>query len=367
MTAMSAQPVQPAMTALPPELVTPSLIVDRDALDANVTRMAASLADRGLAARPHAKTHKCWEIARRQLHSGAVGLTVATVAEAEIFAAAGCDDLFIAYPLWIDRRLAARLNLLAEKTTLCIGVESIDGAEQLSQLTGRVEVLVEIDSGHHRTGVRPDQAAEVAQAVARAGLTVRGVFTFPGHGYGPGLPASAAHDEMLALAQAAGALRSAGLDVDVISGGSTPTAAITSAELTEARPGVYVFNDAQQWELGTCGAGDIALVAAATVVSRRADRLVLNVGSKVLGADRPAWTTGFGRLTDHPDARITALSEHHATVTWPADPALPELGTVLRVVPNHVCTAANLADEFTVVSNGEVVDRWAVIARNANT
>jgi len=133
------------------------------------------------------------------------------------------------------------------------------------------------------------------------------------------------------------------------------------------RPGVYVFNDAQQWELGTCGPEAVALTVAATVVSRRPGRVVLDAGSKALGADRPAWTTGFGRLLDAPAARVVALSEHHATVTWPDGERLPDLGEVLRVVPNHVCAAVNLADELVVAAGGEQVDTWRVAARGANS
>jgi D-serine deaminase-like pyridoxal phosphate-dependent protein len=154
---------------------------------------------------------------------------------------------------------------------------------------------------------------------------------------------------------------------DVLSGGSTPTALFTDAEsVTEMRPGIYVFNDAQQLELGTCSLGDIALTVAATVVSRAGGRVVLDAGSKVLGADRPAWTTGYGRLADHPHARVSALSEHHATVTWSESCAPPELGEVLRVVPNHVCAAVNLADELVVMAGRTMVDRWPVAARGAN-
>ena len=96
-------------------------------------------------------------------------------------------------------------------------------------------------------------------------------------------------------------------------------------------------------------------------------RVVLDAGSKVLGSDRPAWATGYGRLIDHPEARIPALSEHHATVTWPDDMPLPALGDRLRVVPNHVCVAVNLVDEVAVVSRGAVVDRWTVAARGRNS
>jgi D-serine deaminase-like pyridoxal phosphate-dependent protein len=130
---------------------------------------------------------------------------------------------------------------------------------------------------------------------------------------------------------------------------------------------VYVFSDAQQLELGTCPARDVALTAASTVVSRSGRRVVLDAGSKVLGADRPGWASGYGRLPDHLGARVTALSEHHATVEFPPDVALPALGSVVRVMPNHVCSAVNLADELVVLSGGAVVDRWRVAARGANS
>ncbi|MEH1012095.1 alanine racemase [Micromonospora sp. CPCC 206060] len=349
---------------------TPYLAVDLDILDRNLRGMAAGAADRGLALRPHAKTHKCVPIAQRQLAYGAAGLTVATIGEAEVFAEAGCTDLFIAYPVWASDARARRLRALAERVTLRVGVDSPEAAALLARaLVGTgAEVLVEVDSGHHRSGVEPASAGTVAVAAARQGLPVRGVFTFPGHGYGPGRRADAAADEAGALVAAAAALEAEGIDAEVRSGGSTPTADLTDGDvLTEFRPGVYVFGDAQQVELGSCGWPDVALTAVATVVSRSGPRVILDAGSKVLGADQPAWVTGAGRLPDHPEARITALSEHHATVVFPADRPTPGLGEQLRVAPNHVCSAVNLADELVIVSDGRVADRWAVAARGANT
>ncbi|GAA2852066.1 hypothetical protein Acy02nite_35870 [Actinoplanes cyaneus] len=345
------------------DLPTPCLIVDRDVLDRNLRAMAQAAAGRGIALRPHAKTHKCVEIARRQLEFGAAGLTVATVSEAETFAAAGFDDLFIAYPVWPAPQRAARLRELASRVRLRIGVDSAESAQALATAVPGLEVLVEVDSGHHRSGVAPGAAGALAAAADNAGLTVRGVFTFPGHAYGPDQQRSAAEQESAALAEAA-----AGLDAEVRSGGSTPTAALTGpGVLTEMRPGVYVFGDAQQLEMGTCGWDDVALTVLSTVVSRTGNRFVLDAGSKVLGADRQAWATGFGRLVEHPDARIVALSEHHATVALPDGVPLPRLGDVLRVVPNHVCTTVNLADELVVTAAGAEVDRWRIAARNANT
>lgn len=284
--------------------------------------------------------------------------------------AAGVTDLFIAYPVWAAGAKGDRLRVLADRAVVRVGVASNEGAAVLARAVAgtELEVLVEVDSGHHRTGVPAEQAGEVAVAATRAGLRVSGIFTFPGHGYGPGATQRAAIDEAQSPQRAGEALRRVGVEVAVRSGGSTPTAAMAAqGSLSEIRPGVYAFNDAQQVELGTCTFEDVALTAAATVVSRSGRCLVLDGGSKVLGADRPAWTTGAGRLIDHPGATVTTLSEHHATVAFPGGESLPELGTVLRVVPNHVCAAVNLADELIVTAHGRIVDRWAVAGRGANT
>ncbi|WP_214403018.1 alanine racemase, partial [Pseudonocardia lacus] len=141
---------------------TPYLAIDLDVLEANLRRTAALARERGLALRPHAKTHKCVEIARRQLDSGAVGLTVATVGEAEVFADAGCIDLFIAYPVWAVGRRADRLRALAGRVALRVGADSVQAVEVLAAaLRGApAEVVVEVDSGQHRSGVEPGRAAE---------------------------------------------------------------------------------------------------------------------------------------------------------------------------------------------------------------
>lgn len=359
------------------DVATPVVLVDVEILERNISVLAASARRRGLRLRPHAKTHKIPEIARLQLAAGAVGLTIATIGEAEVFADAGVDDLFIAYPLWVEERAARRLLAVADRARLCVGVDSARGAEQLARAlgddVGRIAVRVELDSGHHRSGVQPRDARAVAEAARSAGLVVTGVFTFPGHSYGPGMADTAVEDEQAALAAGVAALEAAGFGDVEASGGSTPSAALSSgATLTELRPGVYVFGDAQQWELGHCRPEDIALTVQSTVVSHRrdagsSDRLILDAGSKVLGSDRAAWATGYGRLLDHPDARITALSEHHATVEWPSDGSLPPLGTRLRVVPNHVCLTPNLVDEVQVVRAGVHQGSWAVAARGKNS
>ena len=349
-----------------PDVLTPALVVDERVLDANIAAMADHAAALEVRLRPHAKTHKSPAVAHRQLAAGADGLTVATLAEAEVFAEAGCDDLFVAYPLYADARRGARLRALAERVRLSVGVDSAEGAQALARHAGTLPVLVEVDSGMHRSGVPAEEAGGVAEAAAGAGLEVDGVFTFPGHGYSPGAAATVAREEAIALAAAAGSLAAHGLQPRVLSGGSTPTAdQVEPGTLTELRPGVYVFGDAQQWELGTIDPDRIALSCLTRVVSDAGGRLVTDAGSKALGADRPSWATGYGRVLDHPEARVPMLSEHHAVLTWPDTPP-PRWGSLLRVVPNHVCAAVNLADELVVVRDGAVVDTWPVTARGAN-
>lgn len=343
---------------------TPFLAVDIAVLDANIERTAAFAAERGLRLRPHVKTHKCPEIAARQRDAGSAGITVATVGEAEVFAQAGFDDLFIAYPVWADDERAARLRRVAEWAKVSVGIDSVAGAQRLVG-TG-VTALVEIDSGHHRTGVASHRAGELAHAAVELGLHVAGVFTFPGHSYAPGKRRAAAVEEATALREGAASLREAGVEPTIISGGSSPSLERAEAPLTEVRPGVYVVNDAQQWELGACSADQIALTCHATVVSHASGRLVLDSGSKVLGADRPVWATGSGRLLDYPDARVLSLSEHHAVADL-AGAALPPLGSQVRVVPNHACNAINLVDELFVMTKARVVDSWPVTARGLNS
>ena len=335
--------------------------------------MAAVATSRGIALRPHAKTHKCPAVAARQLAAGAVGLTVATLGEAEAFADAGVDDLFVAYPLRSGEDTGRRIEALARRAHLAVGADSVVSVTMLGRALPPgtpLTVLVEVDCGLRRTGVVPYEADRVAAAIADAGLEVGGIFTFPGHSYQPGATAGAVADEEKALRAAAQAVATRGLPCPVRSGGSTPTAADTpGGAVNELRPGVYVFNDAQQVALGTCRAEDVALAALGTVVSAPVpERIVLDAGSKVLGADRPSWVHGHGLLPDHPGAVVTGLWEHHAVVDVSEVAAAdrPVLGERVAIVPNHVCTAVNLAPALHVVDGGQVVARWQITARDRN-
>jgi D-serine deaminase-like pyridoxal phosphate-dependent protein len=348
-------------------------VVDLDVLERNITSWAARMHDRGVGLRPHTKTSKCIPIIRRQVEAGAIGLTVATLGEAEVLADAGFTELFQAYPLWAGRpERARRLRSLHERTSLIVGVESIDSAVALGAAvagTGHpLPVLIELDPGLHRSGIEVHDIVDIARAALDAGLEVRGAFTFGGHGYATCDAAPAAgDDEVRTLGIAAELLSAAGFEPSVLSAGSTPTA-MHSARLpvTDERPGTYVFQDAQQVQLGTASMHEVAMVVAATVVASHADgRFVLDTGSKAIAADRPVWAKGHGLLPAYPDAELRSLSEHHC-VGWTTG-ARPKVGDVVAVVPNHACVVVNLVDELTVVQNGRVVDLWPVASRGRNS
>jgi D-serine deaminase-like pyridoxal phosphate-dependent protein len=367
---------------------TPYLAIDKKLLAKNIERMAKQTSRAGINLRPHVKTHKIPELAKLQLAAGAVGVTVATIGEAELFSKKGIRDIFIAYPLFVNDSKLGRLVKLARRVKLTLAIDSAQGARALARgLTG-IDVLVEIDSGHHRSGCDPKQAGEVALEAKSLGLNPVGIFTYPGHSYKPKGAKQAVADEQRALKESATAMAKVGIEAKIISSGSTPSAGFSAESsgksvkakplVNELRPGVYVFNDAQQLELGTCKANQIALWAVATVVSVTGNRMILDSGSKTLGADRAGWATGYGRLLDFPEARIEALSEHHATAVFPktkkARPGakasggkLPKIGDLIRVIPNHVCNAVNLVDRVYLVESQKVVGSWKVAARGRNS
>jgi D-serine deaminase-like pyridoxal phosphate-dependent protein len=357
-------------------LDTPVVVIDLDRVDARIAAMAEVMRERGVALRPHTKTHKSIELARRQLAAGAAGLTVATLGEAEVFAAAGIDDLFIAYPLIARGPKAGRLCALAERCSLSVGADSVDGVKSIAAATTgavrRPSVVIEVDVGGHRTGVRPDEAGRLAAMAVSLGLPVRGVFTHGGHSYaGRSERLAAAEDEVRGLGEAAVALRAAGVEPAVVSAGSTPTAELSARDgVTEERPGTYVFGDRQQAFLSQRPLDDTALLVASTVVSHGSGGgFVVDAGAKILGKDVAPYVAGHGTIVGHPDAVIDRVNDHHGVVSLSGGAGAtgrPDIGDVVWIAPNHVCPVVNLVDDYVVARDGHVVDRWPVDARGRN-
>jgi D-serine deaminase-like pyridoxal phosphate-dependent protein len=357
------------------DLVTPALIVDRSRLVANISEMAARARGLVIALRPHAKTHKSPAIAALQREHGAIGLTVATLTEAEGFADEGVDDLLLTAPPVGGWRLE-RLVALARRVRIRAAVDSVEVVDALDRACARhgVEIgyLWEVDCGVGRFGTAPGAptAELIAGVVERAGhASFDGLLTFGGHAYAATSPeeiAAASRDEQEAIAQTVGALADLGIETAVRSVGSTPTAhAMRSADgITEIRPGNYVFYDATQVALGVVGLDRCALSVLATVTSRPApDRLILDSGSKALSAERlSTLTPGFGLIEAHPGLRVDRLYEEQAIVHSDEPCEIP-VGARVRVVPNHACAAANLHSQMVVVDQDGVIDVWPVATR----
>ena len=355
------------------ELETPCVLIDVERLERNVARMAARAREAGVRLRPHAKTHKLAEVARLQLQAGASGLSVAKSSEAEVLAEAGADDLFVAFPV-VGADKAQRLLSLAERLRrLAVGVDSVEGARTLAApfaAAGRtLDVMLKVDVGLHRVGVLPEHAPPLARRIAHTpGLRVRGVFTHAGHAYGEASPEGVARvgaEEGRTLAQTADAIRNAGVELEEVSVGSTPTArhAMAVDGVTECRPGNYVYHDGSQVGLGVCADEDCALTVLATVVSVPApDRAVLDAGSKSLSSDplRPR-PDGHG-LVVGTRSRLSRLSEEHGVIQVAPGEAF-RVGQKVRVLPNHACVVSNLFDHVWAIRGDEVIEAWRVAAR----
>jgi len=356
---------------LPGGLDTPAVVIDVDIVERNARRLGDALAKRGIALRPHAKTHKSLELARIQLDAGARGITVGTLGEAEVFAAAGFDDLFVAYPVWAAGPKAARLRSLLDisRLRLSVGFDSIAGAERLAAAVKgsqrAIRGVLELDPGNRRTGAPPMEAGAIAAAARGFGLDVIGVFSHGGHSYGHGLAAPAGADEVAALTMGAEALRAEGIEPLVVSAGSTPTELTAAvAPVNEIRAGTYLIGDRQQAVIGAVPPDGIAIAVAAAVVSDAVPgQVVVDAGAKTLTKDVAPYLTGYGLIPAYPEAVIERVSDYYGVVRIHDGAPHPALGDVLAIIPNHVCPVIDLRDFFVATRSGTVVGTWPVDAR----
>ena len=361
--------LQRVLNRLVDRVDTPMPIVLADVMQRNIDRMQDFAVEHDLELRPHVKTHKCVEVGRRQVEAGAVGITAGNVGEAEVFAAAGFEDIFLAYPVWPSGTKGDRIRRLAQTTRMRVGVDNVAAIEALADAMGdepdRLQVVVEIDCGARRSGAPPAAAGDLALTARKRGLVPVGVYTYPGHGSsGPGSREPAAQDQQAALTAAVRSFGDVGITAEVVSAGSTPTVAFsTSSVITEIRPGEYVFCDMDNTRLGACEEDQIALFVAATVVSDWVpDQVILDVGTKALGREGNP-ERGYGGIAGK-KAVLAKLNEYHGFAAVPAGESRPSVGTVVPVVPNHVCPVVNSFEELVVTdTEGTMLQRWPVAAR----
>jgi D-serine deaminase-like pyridoxal phosphate-dependent protein len=274
-------------------LPTPSIVIDLPTVKRNIDRLAEYGRKHNIGIRPHTKTHKSIRMAKLQLEAGAVGLTAAKVSEATTMAEAG-DDLLIAYPA-LDAWRTEHLAQLAKTRTIRVGVDSIVAVDAIAAAAcaadATVGILVDVDVGLHRTGVQsPQEALALAQHVSGVkGVRLDGIMCYPGHIKAP-IPEQP--PELSPVSQIlAGTLdlwRRAGLEAKIVSGGSSPTAYQSHlvGQLTEMRPGTYIYNDMSMVSCGQAELADCAARVVCTVVSTAVPgKFVLDAGSKTLTQD----------------------------------------------------------------------------------
>ena len=333
---------------------TPYLRIDASTVRRNIERLASYAREHGIGVRPHTKTHKSLRLARLQLEAGAIGLTVAKAGEGEVMAQA-CHDLLLAYPA-VDPARTERVAALAREVTVRVAIDSTMAAESLNMMAQRahstVGILVDIDVGMGRTGLQSaEDALSLAQFIDRLpGLRLDGIMIYPGHVWSPPDEQAAALGRVAEKVQETIDLwHRSGFKAGIVSGGSTPTAYQSHLipQVTEIRPGTYIFNDMNTVRGGFCTLEDCAAAIRTTVVSDAVPgQIVMDAGSKTLTNDRciPVPDSGYGYVVEYPGAKITALSEEHGQVNVSCCPHTPRIGERITVIPNHICPCVNLHD-----------------------
>jgi D-serine deaminase-like pyridoxal phosphate-dependent protein len=344
------------------DLDTPVPTVDLDAVERNVMRAQAWCDARGLALRPHVKTHKLPGLAHVQIRAGAVGIACQKLGEAEVMAAAGLADILVTYPI-VGARKTARFAALAREVSMAAAGDSEVVARGLSAALeaagAEAAFLVDCDTGFGRTGV---QSPQDAVALARVADELPGL-RFAGFATYPTLPGTGAW-----LGAAVELAEAAGLSPEWVSGGGTPADRLRAAEaapaLTEVRMGTYIYGDRACMMDGSVPLTECALRVRTTVVSRPTGaRAILDAGSKALTSDGAPGVESYGYVVEYPEATIVQLNEEHAYVDLSACDEVPAVGEVVTVVPNHACGVTNLHDEVVAHRAGDVVAVWPVVAR----
>jgi D-serine deaminase-like pyridoxal phosphate-dependent protein len=348
------------------QFATPAVVIDLDVVERNIARVQALCEAAGVANRPHIKTHKSPVIASMQRDAGAQGITCQKIGEAEVMVDGGHDDILIAYNILGEEKLG-RLGRLLARTKVTVAADNptvVAGLPQAAAIAGRdLDVVVECDTGRRRAGVETAaEAVALAREIAsRPGLSFSGFMLYP--------PENAMAETQAFLDAATAGVREMGLEPRMVSSGGTPNLANLGRiqGVTEHRAGTSVFNDRMMLAAGVAQLEDCALTVYATVVSRAgAERGIVDSGSKTLTSDTGG-LEGHGLILEHPQAKIARFAEEHGFLDLSGCNDRPQVGDVVRIVPNHVCVVVNMVDRLVTVRGGEVVGELPVAARGRLT
>jgi D-serine deaminase-like pyridoxal phosphate-dependent protein len=345
------------------DLSTPRPVIDEEVMAANIARVQAYCDRHKLAFRPHIKTHKIPALATAQVAAGARGINCQKITEAEVFAAAGFEDILITFNiLGVEKlaRLAALNDRISGLKVVADSPATVDGLSAHFASGKPITVLVECDTGGGRCGVQsPPEAAALARHIAsRPGLVFGGLLTYP-------KPQSAAAVQAY-FSEAVALLEKEGIACAIVSSGGTPS--LYEAHLvpsaTEHRAGTYIYNDRSMVRAGHCTEADCAMHILATVVSRPTpDRAVIDAGSKALTSDLLGFAD-YGTVIGYPAAVISGLSEEHGVIDLSkCEGERPKIGDRIRIIPNHTCVVSNLFDTMVFHRDGVVTRVEDVTAR----
>jgi D-serine deaminase-like pyridoxal phosphate-dependent protein len=365
------------------KIKTPSLILDVVRVRRNAERMSEMAMRNAVTLRPHIKTHKCIEVAQIQTAGHMSAVTVSTLAEAKAFAKHGISDITYAVPIE-HGKFEEAIGILQSGVKLNLLTDDAETSRMLDEAAGKAgvifDVFVKIDCGTHRVGVEPHtaEAVEIPRQLSdAANLNFAGILTHAGHSYN-----AQSKEEMLAVArherdsmvELATRLRGQGIEVPTVSIGSTPTMSCIDHldGIDEIRPGNYIFFDAYQATLGSCGFEDTALTVLTAVIHKDISRrkLVVDAGAIALSKDRgPVGIEpgcGYGHVLDiegnETGMRVTSLSQEHGEIEAGESSLFDDLkvGDRLRILANHSCLTAAQHSHYNVVENGAVVDKWEI-------
>lgn len=339
------------------DLETPSVLIDLDIMERNIRRMQDHCNELGLAFRPHIKTHKIPDIARIQLEAGATGIACQKVSEAEVFTAAGINDIQIPYNIvgpqktarLADLALYNRVTVSADHPTVIAGLADAARANEMT-----IRVMVDLATDIQRTGAPVEEVVDLAKKIDDdENLHFAGLLVYPSNAV-----------MRPVIQEALAALNAAGIGVDSVSGGGLGAAqqAHEVPELTELRVGTYIFNDMNSVTKGWATLDDCAMRIMTTVVSRPTpDRMILDAGGKTLAADRV--NDGHGYVIEYPEAHIYQVSEEHGHTDISQCDERPVIGERVHVIPVHTCVVTNLHNQIYGVRGEDVEVVWPVAAR----
>jgi 3-hydroxy-D-aspartate aldolase len=355
-----------------PDLSTPCLLLDLDRFEANLDKMSRFATSRGVALRPHAKTHKCVSIARRQLEKGAIGISVATIAEAEVMSQAGIRGLLLTAEMVGEPKISRLIRLVSKAPDTMVVVDNEDNVRDLQQAAAaahsRLRVLIDLDIGQNRTGIEPGEPAlKLAETIAGSrDLELKGLCAYAGHvAHVVGFEERRAGSKR-ALERAIAThdlLVKNGHTIEIVTGASTGTYNIDAdiEGLSELQSGSYVFMDVEYRRIGGQG-GPVyddfapALNVLATVIHRSGNKAIVDAGLKAFATDR-----AFGpEPVDAGIGRYEFAGDEHGRLILEKD---IKLGEKIKFITPHCDPTVNLYDRIFCVRKDIVEDEWPIMDR----